>query len=138
MQSVASGAERSTARTRDTCTTDTHCTHMHMSRAQSCRFVSRSTHALHLLSAYRMAVLRNRHTEATSGAHDQHTSCTHGKAVVGASPMSWSFQRAELPDQGCKDRFMTVVDDFTNVDCRAPQVFSERLPTQTFQELINA
>ena len=61
MKAVASGAERSatqrsTARTRDTCTTETQCTHMHMCRAQSCRFVSRSTNARTSV-VYRMAVL---------------------------------------------------------------------------------
>ena len=90
------------------------------------------------------------HCEAASGAHDQHTSGTHGKTVGGQAPMSWSFQRAELPQQGCGDRFLTVVDDDTNVVAegggdtpslrRAPhsQECSERLQTLTSQVLINA
>ena len=41
-----------------------------------------------------------------SGAHDQHTSGTHGKTVVGPSIVSRSCQRAELPQQGCGDRFL--------------------------------
>ena len=56
-----------------------------------------------------------------------------GKTVVGPAPTTWSFQRAELPDQGCEEGFMSVVDDYTNVDCgslrRAPHSLesSERL-----------
>ena len=40
-----------------------------------------------------------------------------GKTVVGPAPMSWSSQWADLPQQGCGDRLLTVVDDDTNVDC---------------------
>ena len=65
------------------------------------------------------------------------------KTVVGPAPMTWSSHRAELPDQGCEERFMSAVDDYTNV-CgslrRVPysQESSERLSTRTFQESINA
>ena len=67
-----------------------------------------------------------------SGAHDQHTSGTHGKTVVGPSIVSRSCQRAELPQQGCGDRFLTVVDDDTNIDWRRRQRHSIAPPCCSF------
>ena len=56
-------------------------------------------------------------SEAASGAHDQDTSGAHGKMLGVPSPVSRSCQLAELLQQGCGDRFLTVVGDETNVDC---------------------
>ena len=81
---------------------------------------------------------------------DQHASGTHGKKVVGPAPVSWSSQGGELPQQGCGDRFLAVVENDTKVDCgrrrrrttAAPcssfsGVFGA-LTKQTSQELLNA
>ena len=72
------------------------------------------------------------HSEAANGAYDQDTSGTQGKTVVGPAPTSWSFRRAELPEQGCGERFMTVVDDDTNVDCERRRRHTIAAPCSSF------
>ena len=76
------------------------------------------------------------HYEAASGAHDQQTSGTPGKMVAGSAPMSW-FLRAELPDQGCGDRFLSVVDD-DNVDCERRWRHTIAAPCSSFSDACQA
>ena len=68
-----------------------------------------------------------------SGAHDQHTSGTHGKTVVGPSIVSRSCQLTELLNKAVEtDSFQTVVDDDTNIDCRRRQRHTIAAPCCSF------
>ena len=61
-----------------------------------------------------------------------------GKTVDGPAPMSCSSQRAELLQQGCGDRFLTVVENETNFDCGRRRRHTIAAPCSSFSGVFGA